>query len=248
MKKNNVKYNTKICPITEYKENNIIDFDDRLPNINKGSMTVMIAPPQSGKSVLISNLMLNPNMYADKLDEVHIFSPTIFNDKTSRFLKQKYEGTCYDGYSDQIVEKIIRDQEEYEIDERPTLGIILDDIVGLIPTNSKINYLCSRYRHFNIKLLLFSSQLIKGLPPVVRANASNILIFPNSNSNELRKIVEEWAGVVGGQSKFLELYNKVCCEKYQFLHLDLSHTPTRVYKNFEELIHEDKFIPTGVIN
>ena len=235
------KYNLKILPVKPYLHKTTFDFDERLPNINEGAMVVMVAPPQSGKSTTIVNLLQNENLLADRLDEIFIFSPTIFNDKTSRFLKEKYKNTCYDHYDDSIIENIIKTQELYPEDERPSIGIILDDIVGMIPKNSSINYLCSRYRHFGVKLLLFSTQLIKGIPPVVRANASNVILFPNSNQSELNKIIDEWGFALGGKKKFMETYCNACNEKYQFLHIDLSSTPSKGYKNFDTILYENTF-------
>lgn len=235
------KFNLKVLPVTEQKADNTFDYDERLPNINNGAMVILVAPPQSGKSVLISNLLLNDNFLANRLEEVYIFSPTIFNDKTSRFLRDRYENTVYDRYDDYVIEQIIETQNSYALEDRPAIAIILDDIVGLIPKHSKINYLCSRYRHFNIKLLLFSTQLMKGIPPVVRANASNVIIFPNPNTSELGKMVDEWSGSLGGKKKFIECYQKCCDAKYQFMHIDMSKTPPVCYKNFQELVYESTF-------
>jgi hypothetical protein len=40
-----------------------------------------------------------------------------------------------------------------------------------------INHLASRYRHFNIKLLIISSQKFTGsVSPIIRANATDVII------------------------------------------------------------------------
>ena len=56
------------------------------------SLLLMISPIRTGKSTIISNLLLNSNFYGqDFFDETIVFSPTINNDKT-RSNKTEY---CY---------------------------------------------------------------------------------------------------------------------------------------------------------
>ena len=60
------------------------------------ALLLMISPIRTGKSTIISNLLLNSHFYGqDYFDEVMCISPTIYNDKTSRFLKKAFD--CYDG-------------------------------------------------------------------------------------------------------------------------------------------------------
>ena len=47
------------------------------------SLLLMISPIRTGKSTIISNLLLNSQMYGQEyFDEVICISPTIYNDKT----------------------------------------------------------------------------------------------------------------------------------------------------------------------
>ena len=59
------------------------------------ALLLMISPIRTGKSTIINNLLLNSNFFGqDFFDEVMCVSPTIYNDKTSRFLKKAFD--CYD--------------------------------------------------------------------------------------------------------------------------------------------------------
>ena len=54
-----------------------------LPQIQNGQVGILISPVKTGKSTIISNLLLNPNFYKDQFDMVYIISNTINNDRTS---------------------------------------------------------------------------------------------------------------------------------------------------------------------
>ena len=101
-----------------------------------------------------------------------------------------------------------------------------------------IYHLATRFRHYNIGLLLMASQLFRGLPPVLRQNATFAIIgSPNPSEFELSKMAEEWGSVFGGEQNFLALYKEATPERYDFLYLDLASNPPLAYKNFTQQIY-----------
>ncbi len=204
------------------------------------ALLLMISPIRTGKSTIISNLLLNSHFYGqDYFDEVMCISPTIYNDKTSRFLKKAFD--CYDGYNDQIITDLINKQEAYadndNLEERPEVAVILDDILGTIRREANVNHLASRFRHYGIRLLLMSSQNYRSVSPVIRSNATNMIIgSPFPNTKELGKIAEEIGDQFGGADNFLKIYYLATPEKYDFLYLDLQANPPLAYHNFEKVI------------
>ncbi len=201
------------------------------------ALLLMISPIRTGKSTIINNLLLNSKFFGqDFFDEVMCVSPTIYNDKTSRFLKKAFD--CYDEYDDSIIDALIEKQEGYEDpQERPDIALILDDIIGLIRREAKVNHLASRFRHYNIKLLLMSSQNYRKVSPVIRSNATNIIIgSPFPNMKALGKIVEEIGDQFCGADNFLKIYYAATPNKYDFLYLDLQSNPPLAYHNFDEII------------
>tara|TARA_R110000737_G_scaffold49344_2_gene70051 strand:+ start:205 stop:1017 length:813 start_codon:yes stop_codon:yes gene_type:complete len=220
------------------------DEDDRPlhPNLPKPpALLLMISPIRTGKSTIISNLILNSNLFGqDYFDETIVFSPTIHNDKTSRFLAK--HATCYDTYSDDILDSIIQDQSSYEDKSmRPSIALILDDIIGVFKGRGgkepMINSLASRFRHYGIDLLLMSSQNYRRVNPVIRSNCTHMIIgSPFPNVRELNKIFEEMGDSFGGAKNMEAIYRKATPNKYDFLYLDLTSNPPIAFRNFTEQI------------
>ena len=52
------------------------------------------------------------------------------------------------------------------------------------------------FRHFNIQLLAYVTQSFKAIPPIVRNNATDVIIMKQSNAKELEKIMEEYKAPV----------------------------------------------------
>jgi hypothetical protein len=188
-------------------------------------------------STIISNLLLSDLCYSqDFFDDVQIISNTIKNDVTSRFLNKAFN--VYDYYSDSIIEGIIDRQKSFQKEDQPEMALVLDDCLGSIKRESKINHLCSRYRHFNIKLLIISSQKFKGsVSPIIRANATDVIIgSPFPNQKELMAVAEEYGDLFNGPENWLRLYRKATPNKYDFCYMDLQSNPPIMYSNFEKQI------------
>ena len=201
------------------------------------SLLLMISPIRTGKSTIISNLLLNEDFYGqDYFDQTIVISPTIFNDKTSRFLKKHAD--VYDSYSDELMRTIIAGQEGYDdLSERPDIAIVLDDVIGMIKREAYVNSLASRFRHYNIKLLLMSCQNYRKVSPVIRSNCTHMIIgSPFPNQKELDKIAEEIGDQFGGKDNFLKIYHAATPNKYDFLYLDLTENPPIARKNFGEIV------------
>ncbi len=201
------------------------------------SLLLMISPIRTGKSTIVSNLLLNSNFYGQNFfDETIVFSPTINNDKTSRFLRKS--ATCYDSYSDEQMMEIVKKQSDYDDSpDRPSLAVILDDIIGTIRREAFVNGLASRFRHYGIDLLLMSSQNYRKVSPVIRSNATHMIIgSPFPNNKELGKIFEEIGDQFGGYDNMEAIYRAATPNKYDFLFLDLTENPPIARKNFGEII------------
>ena len=211
-----------------------------LPNVGvgvpgAGECLLMISPRQTGKSTIISNLFLNENFYGQEFfDDVVVISPTINLDRSSRFMKQRFQ--TYDNYNPQIIHDLLEKQMSYEEDERPEIAIVLDDMVGLM--DKTVANLVTRSRHYNIKLLVISVQKFRGaVDPIIRANATSVIVgSPFPNQRELNAVAEEYGDLFDGPKKWMELYKKATPNKYDFAYMKMSNPPV-MYKNFESVVN-----------
>jgi len=197
---------------------------------------VLVMPTKSGKSTILSNLLLRDEFYKGAMDNVTIMSNTIDQDVTSRFLKKACD--CYTGYDDGILGGIIEQQKQFDDDERPFVGLVFDDILGSVKRSSYLNHLVTRSRHYGVGLLAVSVQSFKSLGPTIRNNTNAFICGNLQNMSELDKISQEMSGMFGGDDKFRKIYHKATEVRYDFLYLDLQSNPACAFKNFEEQITE----------
>jgi len=241
---NNIyKYNMsklKVLPLNIPEDKKVKKINPIMPSIP--GVTLIVAPPRCGKTVLCSNLLLRDEMMGKAFDEVYIYSPSIFNCKSSKYLRENFN--CSDEYSDASLQSILDKQMSYEkegkLDDRPSVCIFFDDAVNIIKKNSLITSLCSRYRHFGIEQIIISIQSYKGIPNIIRQNLSTlILMAPNNNTKQL-KLIDEELDVFNGFDNFKKLFNEATHnqERYNFMMVKLDYSPVQVFSNFDKKISE----------
>jgi hypothetical protein len=208
------------------------------------ALVLLCSPIKTGKSTLVSNLLLNSHFYGqDYFDQTYIISNTIHADDTSRFLKQAYD--CHDHYDDSLIEEIVHRQNQFEKKDMPEIAIVLDDVLGSIKNGAYVNKLSTRFRHYNIKLLLFSTQVFRSVSNIIRQNCTSLIVgSPFANKSELLKIAEEYGEMFGGPEQFLHIYRLATPERYDFMYCDLQSNPPLAYHCFEHLVAEGANILT----
>jgi hypothetical protein len=235
------KYNMsklKVLPLNIPEEKEIKKINPIMPSVP--GVTLIVAPPRCGKTVLCSNILLRDEMLGKAFDEVYIYSPSIFNCKSSKYLRDNFN--CSDTYTDASLQSILNKQLQFEkdgkLDDRPSICIFFDDAVNIIKKNSLITSLCSRYRHFGIDQIIISIQSYKGVPNIIRQNLSTlILMSPNSNSKQL-KLIDEELDVFNGYDNFRKLFDEATNnqERYNFMMVKLDYSPVQVFSNFDKKI------------
>jgi len=206
------------------KEEEFMEIDRELPRpletlVEKnGGVIAIFAPPGSGKSNFISNLLLRDDFLKDLfIGGLFIISPTIENDLTSVHLR-KYADFTSTEYSEELVSAIFNNVLEQDNDERELSCLLLDDCLGQIKQTSICNRIASTCRH-NKQVVIFSLQALKGLPPTIRSNVSHSIIFYQPSTKQLNDIVELHSNM-GGEETFKSLYDEATAQKYGFLLCD----------------------------
>jgi len=223
-----------------------------LPDIYKGQLIVVAAPIRSGKSVLWNNLILNPNFYNDCFQDIHIISNTIFNDATSRFAAEKYQHTCHEMYSDEIINNIVKQQKAKKKGDGDTsFALILDDICGDLNKHGrkggKAIHFATRFRHSVNKgdpvLFMFNNQKYNDISTIIRNNMTGLFLSGNIKSQkELQTIKEDIQDTFGGSKAFDSYMERAREKPYSWLYFRLDSTPPEVFLNFKEKLYPNKFL------
>ena len=157
---------------------------------------VVVAPSNTGKSIMVSNLISSDNFPYKKYfgENTFIFSPT-FKLGSMEGLKIK-KNNIFDTFDVDILNSIINEQknliETYGKKSCSPILIILDDVIGELDAKRK-EFLKKSYfglRHFKGSIILLSQQY-KSIPKSVRMNCSDTILFEVANENELKDITEE---------------------------------------------------------
>jgi hypothetical protein len=200
-----------------------------------------IGAVKSGKTTLINNMLLRPReegFYGQNyFDDVQIISNTILNDPTARFLRKAFDVQDY--YTDGLISNLIDKQKSYgEKKDMPFMALLLDDILGSnMKRNNEISFLATRYRHHNIGLMAIFTQNFKSVDTILRNNATDVIIFKQTNNKQLIQLAEEFHPPFNDIKTFLKIYNRAVEGRYNFLYLKVQEG--RAFKNFEEILYED---------
>tara|TARA_R100001244_G_C5164815_1_gene131331 strand:+ start:635 stop:1357 length:723 start_codon:yes stop_codon:yes gene_type:complete len=200
------------------------------------SLLLIIGSVKQGKSNLVVNLLCSPEMYKDKFDIVKIISNTLNADPKGKLMNKYFD--CEDHYEDSMITDLVESQKLYEDFERPTVALILDDILTKdFKKSNAVSFLATRFRHYGIGLLAFTTQSFRAVSGLIRNNATSVIVMKQQNQKELEKINEEYGDMFAGI--FMDLYNKAIDDQpYSFLYLDLSENPAKAYMRFETVIGE----------
>jgi hypothetical protein len=209
---------------------------------------LMVAPSGSGKTVLLTSLILKA--YRGCFARIYIFSPTVHLDKTWQVVKdyQKNtmkvsdrEQTYFDNYSEAALQEIIDRQmaitelqKERGLTKLYQVLIILDDIADdprIARTSKPVHELFVRGRHAMISSIV-SVQKMRVVHPLVRVNATDLVVFRLRSTQDLDAVLEETSAVVG-RKRLQELYDEATRDPYSFLYVRLATQPPEFWLRFE---------------
>ncbi len=209
-----------------------------IPSNMPGSNMLIIAPSNSGKSVLINNLLMtNRAKILREYKTIYVFSPSIEMDEAWDMLrayrpkKREAKVILDTDYSDSKLNDIFEEQLAMEESERTKTLIIADDIVDKLKGRTDtLEKIFMRARHLKLFMWL-SSQLYKRVPRGIRTQSPSYLFF-GVNQNELESIRSE-LNKYHKSKEFDKIFRRCTDAKYSFMFIDdRNEKETRYQCNF----------------
>ena len=199
---------------------------------------LIVAPSNSGKSVLLQNIILD--IYRGCFERIFIFSPSIHIDAVWRpvidycthTLKQhesEKEHYYFDTFDQsefrQIITtqaKIVKHMKDRNMKKLYNIAIIIDDFLDnqkFLKRTPDLDMLFLRGRHLYISTFI-SIQKYKGVSQVIRLNINDMYLFKLRNYADLESFLEEFAALA--DKKTIEkIYRMATDEPYGFLYVKL---------------------------
>lgn len=203
-------------------------------------LQLLVAPPRSGKTNLLMNILFNENYYkADKYwDTIYYISPTQLFDATCKHYLPKMENIVQISQIEEIInletilQHIIDGQKKLfkKGDPMERILIVLDDAVSYL---KPIAVLATKYRHHHISIAIVS-QNFRSIPLMVRNCANSVIVFHLNNMKEVEKINDEYGE--NFTKDFIPLLLKYTEKKHSFIHINNENMC--IYSGFNELIHD----------
>mgnify|MGYP003132381179 CR=1 FL=1 len=233
---------------TEFKKRRPLHYN--IPDPYKGQLLVIAAPIRSGKGVLWNNFLLNPNFYAELFQEVHIISPTVFNDATARFAAERWKHTCHAEYRDEIIHNLVKQQNDRKkeaLEKGTDSGFCLigDDLVGVLNNHQTARKggafisFATRFRHAVNKgdpcMIIYSGQKYNNTSSILRSNMTGLLLSGNMKSQkEIESIKDDIGDTFGGHAAIDHYIERAREKPFSWLYFRLDSTPPEVYLDFTE--------------
>ena len=212
-------------------------------------LILIVGRVKAGKSVLASNLYLNPSFYKNDFQVKILISPSAYNDTMNQHLINEFD-YVFTEYNDDLIDELIDMIEKDTSDDKYL--ILFDDIIGTTAGSrrgkaDKITQLSTLYRHIGNgthegKLsLCLCVQYFKHITPILRNQASGVYICGSYTDKELKKIAEAYDFFGGGEKEFINLYKKARIEPHDFLFLNCHSMQARRNHNILLWDYKDQF-------
>ena len=156
---------------------------------------IVAGPSNSGKGVLMTNLLTRPEFWGNSFARIYYFSPSSSVDTSldplrehvSKFQDQSTDPTFFDTFEPEQIKKILdRAQAVTEAlktkgsNQRHNIMIVIDDFADSPQVVHKcggiLETLFIRARHFHVSTVL-STQKFRAVSPCIRINATAMFVF-----------------------------------------------------------------------
>ena len=229
----------KILKVIDKNENNYIS---KFPLSDLPLRCLIIGRSQvSGKSTLLTNILLNPNkeFYAKdfKGENIFIFSGSLgIDQKMEKIIKQLDIHNVFNSYDEKMVEAIYQLVEE-DFMEQTSQGkkanhflIIFDDIASSGAfTNKKhkmVNEIFSKGRHICLSCIILA-QYYTTVSPSIRSQATLTMAFPQRASD--LELIENDMNYGIDKKAFKKAFSKATVGNHDFFVVNFTNDPKYRY-------------------
>ena len=205
---------------------------------------IFTGPSESGKSVFLTNLILN---IINEYDKIYICSPSLHQDLYQRLIK------CFSNYIpihiipnilneediDIVIEELISNKDfqksdieietfdnieelKYPQDYENNSSIILDDLNQKEMDDPRVQAMFKRSRHNNLSIFIISQDYYELSKKTIRCNGNIFHIFKPNNFLDVRSIYQDKASMDMTLNEFKYLTNICWNTTYQPLTIDMT--------------------------
>ena len=205
---------------------------------------IITGPSQSGKSIFLTNLILN---IINEYDKIYIYSPSLHQDLYQKLIK------CFSNYIpihiipnilneediDIVIEEVINKKDfqksDVEIETFDNIEelkypqeyidggiIILDDLNEKEMNDSRVQAMFKRSRHNNLSIFIISQDYYELPKRTIRANGNIYHIFKPNNFLDVRNMYQDKASMDMTFNEFKYLTNICWYKKHQPLTIDMT--------------------------
>ena len=213
--------------------------------------SILLAPSGGGKTVLLTNLLLD--VYRDCFERIFVFSPSVDVDAAwvpvkeyckARKMTDKDDQLFFSEYDPEALEKNITNQRRVIEHQKSAkhkklfqICIIVDDFADdpSFSRHSKLLHsLFTRGRHSQISTIV-ATQKYSALAPIIRVNATELYVFRLRSTQDLSTVIEENSALVS-KEVLMKLYRLATHEPHGFLFINLkkSNLDEMFMKNFHQ--------------
>lgn len=200
-------------------------------DINCPFVMLISSKRNSGKSVLLLNLLVKEDLLFQKFDTIYVFSPTWKYQNTFDVLDLPTE-QVFEEFDEGKIAEIIEENKE----EKQDILIVLDDCISQKGFKSRnencpLNSLCNVGRHFNISLIIISQKLT-AVSTSVRQNSDYFICF-KINPIEQKLAYDTFCNEITDYKEWQKLIQYCTKDKYNFLLVD--NHEGEFYHNFNKI-------------
>ena len=181
------------------------------------------------------------NIYRDVFERIYIFSPSIDVDSTwlpvkkyqennMKVIEKEKEKLYFSHYNPDDLENIIETQhrvikllKKQGRKKLFSILIVVDDHAddpSFTRQSKLLHALFTRGRHNSISTIV-STQKFAAIHPIIRVNASALIVYRLRNAKELQAFIEEVSGAID-KKKLYEIYRLATKDEYSFLYVNLT--------------------------